>query len=263
MKKVEKVEAKGDLKLSIKNLVDGLGGFEKYVKQGDVVFIKPNFNTADPPPASTDINFLKAVVELVYDSGAKLVMIGESSTVTLNSKKVMEATGVYELLDMDIPPRIYVFEDGSWIKKSIKNARYLKSVHIPEIIERPDKIIYLPCLKTHKYAKFTGALKLSVGLMKPFERMALHARRIQEKIAELNTLIEPNLVIMDARKCFINEGPSFGDIEKPNIILASEGRAAIDIEGVRMIQKYKNNSLNDVIAEELPQINYALKLGIH
>jgi len=263
VKKVENVKVDNSLKESIETAVNGLGGFEKYIKTGDVVFIKPNFNTADPFPASTDIPFLKAVVELVYNAGAKLVMIGESSTMTMNSKKVMEKTGVYELLKMKKPPRIYIFEEGKWVKKSIKGAKYLKTVHIPEIIERPDKIIFLPCLKTHKYAQFTGALKLSVGLMKPFERMALHARNIQEKVAELNTLFTPDLVIMDARKCFINEGPSFGDVEEPGLILASEGRVAIDIEGIKIIQGYKGNSLNGLKPEKLPQIEYAKGLGIN
>jgi uncharacterized protein (DUF362 family) len=263
MKRVEKIKVEKNFKDSVNKVVGGLGGFGKYVKTGDVVFIKPNFNTADPLPASTDIPFLKAVVELAYDAGAKLVMIGESSTMTMNSKKVMEKTGVYELLKMKKPPRIYIFEEGKWEKKSIKNAKYLKTVHIPEIIDRPDKIIFLPCLKTHKYAQFTGALKLSVGLMKPFERMALHARNIQEKVAELNTLFTPDLVIMDARKCFINEGPSFGDVENPNLILASEGRVAIDKEGIKIIQSYKGNSLNGIKPERLPQIKHAIDLGIN
>ena len=262
MKKVEQVKVKNNLEESVKTVVDGLGGINKFVEKGDVVFIKPNFNTADPFPASTDIPFLKAVVELIYNAGAKLVMIGESSTVTLNSKKVMEQTGVYELLEMEKPPRIYVFEEGTWIKKTIEGAKYLKTVHIPEIIERPDKTIFLPCLKTHKYAQFTGALKLSVGIMKPFERMALHARHIQEKIAELNTLFEPDLVIMDARKCFINEGPSFGDIEEPDLILASEGRVSIDIEGIKIIQEFRGNSLRGINPEKLPQIKLAMELGL-
>ena len=262
MKKTEKVKITKDLKESIELVVKGLGGFEKYIETGDVVFIKPNFNTADPLPASTDIPFLKAVVELVYDAGAKLVMIGESSTMTMNSKKVMESTGVYELLKMKKPPRIYIFEEGKWVKKNIKGAKYLKTVHIPEITERPDKIIFLPCLKTHKYAQFTGALKLSVAFMKPFERMALHTRNIQEKVAELNTLITPDLVIMDARKCFINEGPSLGDVEEPELILASEGRVAIDIEGIKIIQGYKGNSLKGIKPEKLPQIEHAMDLGI-
>lgn len=262
MEKVAKIKTGENLKIPVKKVVDELGGFGKFVKTGDVVMLKPNFNTADPPPASTDVEFLKVTVELVYEAGAKLVMIGESSTMSMNSRKIMKATGAFELLEMKKPPRIYIFEEEKWVKREVKNAKYLRSVHTPEIVDRPDKLIFLPCLKTHKYAQFTGALKLSVAFMKPFERISLHARHLQEKIAELNTLFNPDLVIMDARNCFITDGPSYGKVEEPNFVLASKGRVAIDIEGVKIIQSYKGNSLQGIKPEELPQIKYARELGI-
>ena len=47
--------------------------------------------------------------------------------------------------------------------------------------------------------------------MKSRERVGLHLRNIQEKIAELNKVIKADLAIMDARKCFIQPvGPSRG-----------------------------------------------------
>lgn len=234
MAKVGKVTATNDLKNTISKAVNDIGGISKFIKTDDVVFLKPNFNTADPFPASTDLPFLKAVVELVYEAGAKLVMIGESSTMTLNSRKVIQDLGVFELQKMKKPPRIYVLEEDKWEKVKISNARYLKSVTIPTIWKRADKMIFLPCLKTHAYAQFTGALKLAVGFMKAAQRVPLHMRNLQGKIAELNTLFKPDLVIMDARKCFINRGPSEGDLAEPNLILASTERTAIDIEGIRI-----------------------------
>ena len=57
MKKVSRVKVENDLKAAVTKAVDSLGGFEKFIKTGDVVFLKPNFNTADPFPASTDACF--------------------------------------------------------------------------------------------------------------------------------------------------------------------------------------------------------------
>lgn len=262
MKRVSKVKVENDLTTAVTKAVDEIGGFSKFIKTGDVVLIKPNFNTPDPPPASTDIEFLGIISDLAYQAGAKLVMIGESSTVTLNTRKVMEKVGVFKLQERKTPPRIYVFEETKWIKKKIPNAKYLKSVSIPEIISRADKIIFLPCLKTHKYAQFTGSLKLSVGLMKPFQRMSLHMRHIQKKIAELNLAIKPDLVIMDARKCFITEGPSDGEVREPNLILASTDRVSIDIEGIKIIQSFKGNSLAGINPHQLTQIKLAKEIGV-
>ncbi|TRZ64001.1 MAG: DUF362 domain-containing protein [Spirochaetia bacterium] len=255
MNKVGKINLKNgiNLKDAVLKVVDEIGGFKKFIKTGDVVFLKPNYNTADPSPASTSVDFLKVAVELSYDFGAKLVMIGESSTMTLNTKKILGKAGVFELLEMKTPPRIYTFEEGAWVKKEIPGAKYLKKVSIPEILERADKLILLPCLKTHKYAQFTGALKLSVGFAKPNQRVFLHLN-LQEKIAELNKIIHPDLIIMDARKCFISGGPSKGVIREPNLILASEDRVAIDIEGIKIIQNFEGNSLAGINPEDLPQI---------
>jgi len=264
MKTVSKIKFQGNLREAILNAVKLIGGFERFIKKGDVVLIKPNFNTADPFPASTDFDFLKEVVKLVYEMEPKLVLIGESSTMSLNTKKVMEKLKIFDLLNLETPPRIYIFEEWAWIKKEIPQGKYLKSVSVTEILERPDKIILLPCLKTHKYAQFTGALKLSVGFMKPIERVKLHLSHLQEKVAELNTLLKPDLIIMDARKCFINKGPSFGEVRDPNLILASDDRVAIDVEGIKIIQSFSGSSLRKIDPWSLPQIKRAvdLKIGV-
>jgi uncharacterized protein (DUF362 family) len=262
MSNVAKIKVKDNLKEAILEAVNSIGGFGKFVETGDTVLLKPNFNTADPFPASTDPEFLKAVVELVYDYGAKLVMIGESSTMTLNTRKVMEKLGIFDLLKMKLSPRIYVFEEGEWIKKEIPNGKYLKGVSVPILLDKVDKLILLPCLKTHCYAQFTGALKLAIGFMKPSQRVSLHLRHLQEKIAELNKIINPNLIIMDGRKCFINKGPSEGELREPNLILASANRVSIDIEGIKIIQSYKDNSLAGIDPRQLPQIKYAVEIGV-
>jgi len=259
---VSKIKFENNLREAILEAVRGTGGFEKFVRPGDVVFLKPNFNTADPYPASTDLEFLKIVVRLVYEHGAKIVMVGDSSTMSLNTRKVMEKLGVFDLQNLEPPARVYVFEEREWARKEIPGAKFQKCVFVPKILDRADKLILLPCLKTHFQAQYTGALKLSVGFMKPSQRLRLHLAHIEEKIAELNFVIHPNLVIMDARKCFINRGPAEGDVREPNLILASGSRVAIDIEGIKIIQSFKGNSLKNVNPLNLPQIKRAMEIGI-
>jgi len=263
MPKVSKIECKQeDLKACINQSLDGIGGISNYIKPGETVMLKPNFNTADPYPASTDLDFLKAMVSLCYEAGAKMVMVVDSSTMSLNTKKVMEKKGVYDLEKGQKPARVYNLDEREWVKKKIPNGKALKSVSIPKLLDRPDKLILLPCLKTHFQAKYTGALKLSVAFMKPLQRVGLHLARLQEQVAELNTLIHPDLIIMDARKCFVSGGPSHGELREPNMILSSTGRVAIDIEGIKIIQSFPKNSLADIKPEELMQIKRAIELGI-
>jgi uncharacterized protein (DUF362 family) len=250
------------LKDAVGQALRQLGGFGKFINPGERVLLKPNFNTADPFPASTSPEFLKVVVELIYEAGAGEVFIGDSSTMAANTRKVMAKLGIFELEKMKPAPKVVVFDEHQWVKHKIPEGQYLKNVSLPAILQKIDKLILLPCLKTHFIAQFTGSLKISVGFMKPRERIFLHMSHTQEKIAELNTLIHPALIIMDARQCFIAGGPSEGELKEPGLILASDSRLAIDSEGIKIIQGYEKNCLANIEPEQFPQIKRAIELGI-
>lgn len=260
---VSRVKVENNLKEAVAKAVEQIGGFDQFINRGEKVLLKPNFNTADPFPASSGPAFLKAVTELVYEAGASQVIIGDSATMAVKTRQVMEKLGIFDLeKSLQPPPKILVFEEGGWVKKKITQGKYLKSASVPEILDQVHKLILLPCLKTHFLAQFTGSLKIAVGFMKPIERLHLHAGHLTEKIAELNSIINPDLIIMDARKCFINKGPSEGELAQPNLILASQSRIDIDIEGIKIIQGYDRNSLAGIQPEDIGQIKRARELEI-
>lgn len=261
MEKVSKVKVNNNLEESISKAVTEIGGFGKFVKAAETVLLKPNFNTADPFPASTDLRFLKIVVKLVLQENPKKVIIGDSCTMSENTRKVMNKIGAFDMEKIDKRIEVMPFDEHPWVRKEIPKGKYLKKVSVPKILDEVDRLILLPCLKTHFIAKFTGSLKLQVGIMKPSQRMFLHFMNVQGKIADLNTIVHPDLIIMDARKCFVTKGPSEGLVKEPNLILASESRVSTDIEGIKIIQSYPENCL-DIKPEELPQIKRAKELGV-
>lgn len=241
--------------------VERLGGLSAFVRPGEKVFLKPNLNTADPFPASSSPDFVAAACDLFHDAGASVVL-GDSCTFSQKTSRVMDAWGMDRLKDGRPWLDIVDLDEGKWTKKAVPGGAALRHVSVPAILDEVDRLVLLPCLKTHFLAGFTGALKLSVGFMKPSERIALHARRLQEKIGELNAVIEPDLILMDARKCFITHGPSKGEVREPGIVMASRDRVAIDIEGVRIIQGYEGNDLKGIEPESLPQIVRAIAMGV-
>jgi uncharacterized protein (DUF362 family) len=97
--------------------------------------------------------------------------------------------------------------------------------------------------------------------MKPSERMMLHARNLEEKIADLNLIVHPCLIIMDGRKCFISGGPACGELRSPNVVLASGDRIAMDVESIKLIKSYEGTSLT-ADAWTYTQIRQAVQLGI-
>lgn len=259
---VAKVTAGGDIKTSLDRVIALLGSLQQAIQRGDRVLVKPNFNSPDPYPGSTDLVFLRAVIELLLETGAK-VTIGESAGgIWRPSRNVFHKLAVFELAH-HLGVELIAFEDrpDDWVRVKI-DGDYLEMVTMPRSAYEADKIMYLPCPKTHKLARFSGALKLAVGFMHPGERRALHARHLEEKIAEISLCWQPNLVIMDCRKAFVSDGPAKGQLVEPGLLLASGDLIAADIEAMRVLLKY--DARNRLIADpwQSAQIITALKHGL-
>jgi uncharacterized protein (DUF362 family) len=193
------------------------------------------------------------------EAGAK-VTIGESSGgIWRPTRKVFRKLGMFELA-RDLGVELIAFDDkpDDWVRVKI-NGDYLSSVSMPCSAYEADRIVYMPCLKTHDIARFSGALKLAVGFMHPGERRALHASHLQQKIAEISLCWQPNLIIIDGRKAFVSGGPAKGQLEKPGVVLASGDLVAIDVEAIRVLLAYEAN--NKLVADpwQLPQVMTALK----
>jgi len=259
---VSKVLASPDVKKSVKRAVDLIGGFKKVISAGDKVIVKPNFNSDDPFPASSDPEFVKAVVSLLYDSGASSVVIVESSGMPwLPTKNVLRKMGMLKAAK-ECGAEVRVLDDRKWVDIEIEGKRWKKISIAQDALEKDAKFVWLPCMKTHRYARFSLSLKLSVGLLDFRLRGDLHAAHLEEKIAELNLAVHPNLIIMDGRKCFTTGGPDVGHVEEPNIILASGDRIAIDVEALKILKSYNASNKLDMSVWEFPQIKHTVELEL-
>lgn len=257
---VTKIKSTGDLNIDIQGILKPLGGLDNYIKAGESVLLKPNFNTADPFPASSAIDFLEAVITLVKIAKPSRIILGDSCTMTSKTSEVMEKLGVFEM-GKRLGIEIIDFDKGKYIRKKI-NGKFLKSVKIPAILGEVDRLILLPCLKTHRYARFTISLKLSVGFMKKIDRIFLHARHFEEKVTEINLAYQPDLIVLDGRKSFITYGPETGELVEPNILMASNDRIAIDVEGLKILKNYPAENMLGGDIWQLPQIKRAVELGL-
>ena len=256
---ISKLRCDGDLRENIDQAVAAIGGFGKLVEPGDTILIKPNFNTADPPPASSDPQFVKAVIELLYEHGAGKVVVGESSTFLLSTEDALRKTGMLQAAK-EVGAEVVIFDEGEWVTVDT-GQRYLKKVALAKAGLEAEKIVYVCCLKTHRFADFTMSLKLAMGFVRRRDRRGMHLRRLREKLAELNLAIAPDLIIMDGRRCFISGGPAAGELREPNLILASGDRIAIDVEALKVIQSYPGHSLKKG-PWELTTIRRAVELGL-
>jgi uncharacterized protein (DUF362 family) len=259
---VSKVQASENVKRDVERCLELLGGLDRAIMAGDRVWVKPNFNSPDPFPGSTDLAFLRAVLELLRDAGAKIVVGESSGGIWRPTSNTVSKLGALDMLgEMGIEFVSFDAGETDWVEVPIE-GEHLTAVTVPKVAYEADRRVYLPCMKTHKYARFTLSLKLSVGFVHPGERRALHMSNLEEKAAEINLVWQPDLIIMDGRRAFVSGGPEKGELVEPGILMASGDLVAIDVEALKVLQSYPADNRLDGDPLGLPQIAAALKHGL-
>jgi uncharacterized protein (DUF362 family) len=257
---VEKLTAGGDVSSDVRELVRRLGGIERFVQPEERVLVKPACNSPFGFPATTDIEVIRAVVELLRTRTTHVTVGDSSGFINKPTRDAFDGMGLSSLArEMAFP--LVDFDEHDWVLRSDHRADRLKEVHVTAELDEFDRLVFLPTLRTHAWARITLSLKLGMGLIPVADRKHMHRTALEEMIGELNLYFRPDLIILDGRKCFISGGPDRGEERAPGALLASTGRVAIDMEAVRILKRFKADGL-DMPAEDVPMIRVARGLGL-
>ena len=266
MSKVSFVKTE-DRRTGVKSSISTLG--IDPVKNKDVL-IKPNFNTADPTPGSTHNDTLMALVDEIWDMGAKSIRLGERSYPP--TREVMDEKGILPLLKQK---DVHVIdfdnlEEKDWVEFKPKDSHWENGFRIARPILEAECLISTCCLKTHQFGGvFTLSLKLHVGVVPTFRHGYQYMGELhqsvyqQEMIAEINQPFSPDIIVLDGIDAFTDGGPATGRRAKGNIFLASTDRVAIDAAGVAVLKAIGSNAaiMRPKIFDQR-QIARASELGI-
>ncbi|UCF95432.1 MAG: DUF362 domain-containing protein [Desulfobacterales bacterium] len=234
------------------------------------VLIKPNFNTADRAPGSTHNDTLVALVEEIWQMGAKTVRLGERSYAP--TRQVMQRKGIIPLLQ-NLDVEIIDFDDlnaEDWVKLNPPGSHWRDGFRVARPVLETECLISTGCLKTHQYGGvFTLSLKLHVGVV-PTHRHGydymreLHGSRHQQRmIAEINAPFKPDLIVLDGVEAFVDGGPMDGKRAPGNVFLASTDRVAIDAVGVAILKFLGSNAqIMQTPIFEQQQIARAAEMGL-
>jgi uncharacterized protein (DUF362 family) len=235
--------------------------------KGRQVLLKPNFNTADPFPASTHNDTLEALFVHLKNMGAKSIILGERCGPP-DTAEVMREKGIYDLCrEHDV--RIINFEDlaeKDWVRIQPEGSHWRNGVLVARPVIDAECVVTTCCLKTHGYGGvFTMSLKLSVGITNKKNMTELHTsfRSMRKMIAEINTAYRPSLVVMDGITAFTDKGPSHGPKKDADVIIAGTDRIAIDAVGLAVLKDLGSN--RDIMERKIfdqEQISRAVELGL-
>jgi uncharacterized protein (DUF362 family) len=220
-------EGKEYEKITVK-AVAALGGMKRFVKSGDVVVVKPNIGWDRRPEqgATTHPLVVKALVEEALHAGAKRVKVFDRSC--NDERRCYVNSGITETLkNMKQVELKYVEEER--FKKVPLNGMALREWELYGEALSADVFINVPVAKHHGLTRLTLALKNIMGVMGE-NRGNIH-RNIDQALADVNAALKSHLVVIDATRVLIANGPQGGDladVRVMNKVIASTDIVAAD-----------------------------------
>lgn len=201
------------------------------------VFVKINLNTADPYPAATDAGLLRELLVFLRKLGFSRLRVGDCSSLSaVPTRNVADKTGI--LSAVEGLAEFVAFDEQPWLQMET-GLPHLPTVTVPQAVAETDFLLHLANMKTHSLADFSFGLKLGIGYMHPLERYALHKGNLQEKVAEMASVIVPDLTIVDGRQAFVCGGPVTGRMEAANVMLVGRNALAVDVAAYRKLYGLK------------------------
>ncbi len=241
-----------DLRQSIAELLEPLGGMTAFVKPGDRVLLKPNLLTGARPTKEcvTRPEVVYCVAELVIAAGGK-PFLGDGPAFG-SAHGVAQANGYLPLMNvLNVP--IVEFKGARYETLSEEFDHLLLSKEVMEA----DVVINLPKVKSHVQLTLTMGVKNLFGCVPGKMKAWWHMEagkdeaRFGQMLVETARTISPNLTILDGIIGHEGNGPSNGEPRELGILAASANVFALDRSIVELLQVEPERVLTIAAARKL------------
>jgi len=249
-------ELKGIAPKLLTQAIDGLGGIQRFVKRGDVIWIKPNIGWDRTPEqaANTNPELLATLIQMCFNAGAKKIKMGDNPCNP--AAKTYENSGIAPMarkLGVEV-----LFVDETRCKQMAIKGEAIKTHPVfPEIVEC-DLVINVPILKHHRLADLTMCMKNYMGVIGDRKKFHLD---IATSVTDMTAFMKPRLCILDAIRVLTANGPSGGKLEDVAVkgtVAAGVDIVALDAFGAEVMGKDPKAIKSVVKGEErgIGKINY-------
>jgi uncharacterized protein (DUF362 family) len=220
--------------------VDALGGMKRFISRGDVVVIKPNIGWDRLPihAANTNPDVVATVVKMAFEAGAKRVVVTDASCNDPN--RCFQRSGIWRAsyhLGADV-----ILPAEHRFRTMRLNGDVLDEWPVYTPLVQADKVINVPVAKHHNLARYTGAMKNWYGSLGG-RRNRLH-QNIDVSVADLATFMRPTLVVVDATRVLVRNGPQGGNVDDTRelgTVIATVDQVAADAFGSSLIGQKREN----------------------
>lgn len=233
--------ARGDKGKLVKAAVDLVGGIGRFVSQGDRVCIKPNISFAANVEcgATTSVGIARQLVELCLEAGADKVIILDHTIA--DAALCVEKSGIQgAVVDPKKVSLVTPDQERMFAEVGVPDGTELSTIKVAKAVLSADKLINLPTAKSHSATGVSLGIKGLMGLV--WDRGFLHRKDLHRAIADLATVIKPDLTVVDATRALTSGGPGGpGKTVQLNTVVAGTDVVAVDSYTVGLTQWYNKS----------------------
>jgi len=229
----------GDPVTATQKALQALGGISRFVKKGQRVVLKPNMSFTRTPEfgATTHPQVVATVAQACMEAGAQQVLVLDH---TLHRAEIcLERTGIREACRNISGVHVLALQEKKFFREiKIPQGKVLDRVEVmQEVLDSP-VLINIPVAKSHSATGVSMGIKGLMGLI--WDREIFHSKlNMNQALADLATVIKPQLTILDATRALTSGGPGGpGEVKKPNLIIAGIDPIAVDSYGVSVVPWY-------------------------
>src|SRR5262245_3030047 len=165
--------------------------------------VKPNLVASGPmfPHAFTRPEFAEGMLRALKDVGGSRMTelaVGERCGITVPTRVAFKGAGYDELIARVGGVKRYCFEEEPQVEIPLTHPNRLRDyLFTPEPVARADFFVNMPKFKAHPWTTVTFTLKAYIGIQDDRHRRIDHDHKLNEKIADLQHIIQPQFIAID------------------------------------------------------------------
>jgi len=165
--------------------------------------VKPNCVASGPqfPHAHTRPEFLEGVLRALRSRARpdlEELAVGERCGITVPTRFAFRHAGFYPVLERT-GAKAYHFEEVPQVEIPLYHPGRLRdALFTPEPVAKADFFVNCPKFKAHPWTTVTFSMKNYIGIQDDRHRLIDHDHKLNEKVADLQYVIQPQFIAIDA-----------------------------------------------------------------
>ncbi len=221
----------------VRKAFEALGGAGRFVRPGAWVAVKPNASFANAAAWGNNTHpaVVAEVCKVLREAGARRVTVLDfplhRGAEALEENGVAEACRGLRGVDLRVLGERHHFRP-----LGVPAGVALRQVEVAREALDADLLVNLPVAKAHDAVVASAGLKNLMGLI--WDRAVFHTGlEIQQAIADLATLLRPQLTLVDMTRVMVTNGPKGpGEVETPELLLAGTDPVALDALALEQVR---------------------------